>query len=193
MAMLHERSNEELMELVAQGHRLAFEVLTQRHLSKTYAIAARMLGDKNKDAEDMAQEALIKLWTNAASWKPGKALFTTWFYRIVVNICMDALRRHRPSAPLSDAIPDKGIAAETGMIHSEQTAHVQAAISALPHSQQLALTLCYYEEFTNQQAADIIGISVKALESLLVRAKRSLRISLKHLMEDGDALSRYTA
>lgn len=171
-----------LMRLVAGGDRAAFGRLVRRHLPGTVRLAARVLGNAAA-AEDAAQEAFVRVWKHAARFEdPGArgALFTTWLYRIVVNLCIDEKRKARFSAlddvpePL-DARPD----AEGEMQGKERAARVQAALAALPERQRTALVLCFYEELSNREAAEIMGVGVKALESLLVRARRTLREELE--------------
>ncbi len=169
-----------LMSSAAQGDDDAFRTLVQRHLPRAYAIASRML-DTRADAEDAVQESFTKLWINAPRWEPGRAAFATWMYRIVANTCLDAARRKRPETGIEtglDTLPDGAPHAEGQTMKDQAARHVREAVQALPAQQRLAVTLCYFEEFTNPEAAQIMGLQLKALEGLLVRARRRLRQTL---------------
>jgi RNA polymerase sigma-70 factor (ECF subfamily) len=173
-------SDESLMGRAAAGDAAALRLLVERHLPRAHAIASRVLKSE-ADAQDAVQEAFTKVWVNAARWRPQRAAFTTWLYRIVVNSCLDMARRRTPGAVsetvLAD-LPDGGDAAEIRLELDEQAARVRAAVQALPERQRMAVTLCYLEAFTNPEAAQIMDTNVKALEGLLVRARRQLRQAL---------------
>lgn len=189
--MLHERSDEELMAQVADGHRLAYEVLVRRHVGRAHAIAARFLGTQVA-ADDVAQEAFIKLWVHAATWQEGRAKFTTWFYRILANQCTDLKRTRKPMAEIElELLPDDRESAEQQLMLSQEQARVKAALDTLPERQKLALVLCYYEGFSNQEAADIMKVNIKALEALLVRGKRTLRELMKDITHDNTRSQRH--
>lgn len=171
----------ELMRRIAGGDQKAFQKLMQRHLARTVRLATRILGSTGA-AEDVAQDAFIRVWKHARDWEsPEKAgaRFTTWLYRIVLNLSIDEKRKNRFAD--IDSIPepvDETPGAERGMERREQSKRVQAALAELPERQRSAFVLCFYEEYSNKEAADMLGISVKALESLLVRSRRTLRDSL---------------
>ncbi len=170
----------QLMALVAQGDQAAFSALVKRHLPRAYAIARRTLSS-DSEAEDAAQEAFSKIWVNARDYKPEKAAFTTWLHRIVVNASLDMARKKRPMAVEDEvlhAVADTRDNAEQQLSDDEQAQQVQAAIAALPAQQRAAITLCYTEEYSNAEAASMLGIHIKALEGLLVRARKSLRSKL---------------
>ncbi len=170
-----------LMRLVAAGDQRAFQRLMHRHLSRTVRLASRILGGSGA-AEDAAQEAFIRVWKHAADWEdPGKtgAKFTTWLYRIVLNLCIDEKRKHRFTNIDDVAEPeDETPNAERGLERQEQSARVKDALAELPDRQRAAFVLCFYEDYSNKEAADMLGISVKAVESLLVRSRRILRDKL---------------
>ncbi|HYD16895.1 MAG TPA: RNA polymerase sigma factor [Patescibacteria group bacterium] len=170
-----------LMRQIAGGDQRAFQRLMQRHLQRTVRLATRIMGG-TLAAEDVAQEAFIRVWKHAKDWEaPSRsgAKFTTWLYRIVLNLCIDEKRKNRFSN--IDDIPepvDTGLGAQGGMEQQEQSRRVRAALDELPERQRAALVLCFYEEFSNKEAADMLGISVGAVESLLVRSRRYLRDKL---------------
>ncbi len=174
-----------LMARVADGDSVAFGVLVRRHLPRAYAIARRVL-PHDHEAEDAAQEAFTKVWVHARNYQPDTAAFTTWLHRIVVNASLDMCRRKRPQAveeSVLHAVADGGENAEQLAARHEEANQLQAAIASLPPQQRAAITLCYTEEYTNAEAASLMGLHLKALEGLLVRARKSLRTQLKELYE----------
>lgn len=175
--MAQSASDESLMGRIAAGDAAALRQLVERHLPRAHAIARRVLASE-ADSQDAVQEAFTKVWVNAASWRPQRAAFTTWLYRVVVNSCLDMARRKSPAAE-SDAVladlPDGRETVEMRLETDEQAARVRAAVQALPERQRMAVTLCYFEAFTNPEAAQIMDMNLKALEGLLVRARRQLR------------------
>lgn len=172
-------SDNALMERIAQADRGAFRLLVGRHLPKAHAIARRMLPSR-EDAEEAAQDAFGKVWVNAARFDPHKAAFGTWFYRILANTCLDMARR-RPVAQtvLSEEWPDTGAAQDATMMEKQESTRIRAAVQALPVRQRMAVVLCYFEEMTNPEAAAAMDMHVKALEGLLVRARKTLRHTLE--------------
>lgn len=173
----------ELVARVGRGDRAAAQALMARHLPGMLALARRMLSGQS-EAEDCVQEAFLRIWTHAAKWKPGKAKFETWLYRVTLNQCYDRLRR-KPTADLDKAanVADNTPAADQAMETAQVSAEVDAALQELPERQRAAILLCHYQERGNMEAADILGISVEALESLLARGRRTLRMKLSHLRE----------
>jgi len=167
-----------LMRRIATGDERAYAMLVQKHLGRTVRTAMRILGNQ-ADAEDAAQDAFIRVWKHAENWEPEAnrgAKFTTWFYRVVTNLCIDYTRKKRGVA--LDNIAEQEAEDESGLERLERAdtfQNLKTHMDALPERQRTALTLCFYEEMSNKEAADIMGISIKALESLLVRARRSLR------------------
>jgi RNA polymerase sigma-70 factor (ECF subfamily) len=172
-------TDEELMGRIRNGDRDAFSMLVMRHTKKYYSLAYRMLSSR-EEAEDIVQDAFLTLWTSPGKWDGGRETkFTTWFYRVVANACIDRRRKQRPLA-LEDGFdpPDEGRGAEEAVEMKRRKDNIDACIGELPESQQTALALCFYEGVSNREAAEIMGVSVKAIESLLMRAKASLRSKL---------------
>jgi RNA polymerase sigma-70 factor, ECF subfamily len=185
-AALDERSDERLMALVALADHAAFRVLGERHLPRVQRIAWRMLGDSS-EAEEVAQEALLRVWVHAPRFEAGRgARFSTWLYRIVLNLCRDRRRRRRPWLSLGAAaeVADPAPHPLARLSEAEETERVGAALAALPERQRTAVMLSYYERLSNAEAAETLGIGVMALEALLVRARRRLRRTLGK-MEEG--------
>jgi RNA polymerase sigma-70 factor (ECF subfamily) len=176
-----EDTDEELVARTAQGDATAFRQLMERHMQRSLRLATRMMWNMS-DAEEMVQEAFLRLWTKADTWQPGRGKFTTWFFRVLVNLCLD--RKRRPSAlPLEAAGDphDPAPSAVQEIYRGEVERNVARAISELPDRQRAALTLCYFEELSNQEAAEALQVSVSALEALLVRARRTLKGKLAAL------------
>jgi len=173
--------DESLIRQIQEGKHEAFVELVGRHSKRFYSIAYRLLFSKN-DAEDIVQQAFLKLWERRLFWNPYKgAKFTTWFYRVVVNLCLDHNRKKKPM-PLCENMEliDEQDGQEILLDEKRKQALLDRFIQELPERQQLALTLCFYEGLSNQEAADIIGIKLKALQSLIMRAKTTLKEKLNH-------------
>ncbi len=172
-----------LMQDIAKGDQRALQKLVRRHLAGTVRLAVRILGS-SAAAEDVAQEAFIRVWKHAANFEDPAARgakFSTWLYRIVVNLCIDEKRKTKLFA--LDDIPepvDETKNAEGKMQQREQSARVHTALGALPERQRTAFVLCFYENYSNKEAADMMGIGLKGLESLLVRARKLLRAQLQN-------------
>ena len=176
-----DKTDEELMQAVCMGDRSAYQTLVRQHLKSISHYAFRLLGN-TKDTEDITQEVFLRLWTNAQKWNAQKAKLTTWLHRITHNLCVDHLRKHG-RVQTQDTFEDEAADSTTengGSVDesNEKVQEMRAAISALPENQRSALSLCHYQGFSNKEAAAIMGISVKALESAIARAKRSLREQL---------------
>lgn len=168
----------ELVAGVGRQEPAAVRTLVARKLPRLLALATRMLGDR-MEAEDVAQEAFMRIWKQAPRWREGEARFDTWLHRVALNLCYDRLRAHReePADELPDT-DDPAAAPDTQLEAQSRDARVRAALAALPARQREALVLNYYQELSNIEAAALMGITVEALESLLARARRSLRAQL---------------
>ena len=171
----------ELVARAGKGDSRAAEALIRRHLPMLMGLAQRMLGHAG-EAEDVVQESFLRLWKQAANWRPGGAKFSTWLYRVALNQCYDRLRR-KPIQGLDAAgdIQDSAPDPESALVASGLSARVTKAIAELPVRQRAAIVLCHLEDCGNIEAAEILGISVEALESLLARGRRALRERLKDL------------
>lgn len=169
---------------LSSGDPAAAREFMRRNLPVVLGIARRLLADE-AEAEDAAQDIFVKVWKNALQWQPGPGRFDSWVGRIAINACYDRLRKRRehPIATLPER-PD-GTADAEACIKGEQTgARVRALIAELPGRQKLALELCHFQEHGNIEAAAMMDISVEALESLLARARRSLKAALADEAKD---------
>jgi RNA polymerase sigma-70 factor (ECF subfamily) len=179
---MEEPSDEELMARIAAADQRAFETLSGRHLDGAYRLAFRITRNA-ADADEVVQEAMLRVWINAPRWRP-EAAFRTWLYRVLVNLCLDR-QRHAPFSALEAAgdPPDSAPDAATRLEADETARVVAAALDGLPERQRIALVLTYYEGLTNAETAAVMASSVSGVEALLVRAKRALRRALGPLME----------
>ena len=178
-------SDEALMARIARGDERAFRALASRHLPVMLALARRILGNA-ADAEDVAQEAMLRVWTHAPRWQP-LALFRTWLTRVVVNLCLDRKRRAPwvaldAAGEIVDPAPGAGEKAE----RDERDRLVAAAIGELPERQRAAIVLTYGDGMSNAQVAEILDTSVSAVETLLVRGKQNLRRALERVIDEDD-------
>jgi RNA polymerase sigma-70 factor (ECF subfamily) len=175
------------MQRAGTGDRAACQLLVERHLGRIVTFAHRMLGNRT-DAEDAAQDVFLRVWSAAPRWNMGSARFSTWLYRVAMNVCLDriAKRRETPVDALPD-LPDPRPDPSLVLHGSELAGHVRAALATLPEKQRIAVTLCHYQGLRNVEAAEVMSISVEALESLLGRGRRAIRA---HLRAVGPALLR---
>lgn len=173
-------TDEELMAAVCQGEEQAYQALVRRHLPAISNYCYRLLGAR-RDCEDVSQETFLRLWLNAEKWQPEKAKLTTWLHRIAHNLCIDLLRKQarvdleaEPES-LKEAMPEETETAGDRERDERRLQLLGEAMFSLPEAQRSALSLCHHSGFSNQEAAAIMGLSLKALESALVRGRRSLR------------------
>jgi RNA polymerase sigma-70 factor (ECF subfamily) len=177
-------SDEALMARVARGDETAFRLLSRRHVPVMLGLARRILGNA-ADAEDVAQEAMLRVWTHAPRWQP-LAQFRTWLTRVVVNLCLDRKRR-APWVALEAAgeIVDPALGATQQAELNERDRMVASAVAELPARQRTAIVLTYGDGMSNAEVAEVLDTTVSAVETLLVRAKQNLRRALDD-ESDGD-------
>lgn len=167
-----------LLARYARGDAAAARLLMDRLVPRAFGFAARVLGDR-AEAEDVVQEAMLRLWRVAPEWRAGEARVATWLYRVVSNLCTDRLRRRRMVPLDSIADPADGApGAVGGLIEAERAAALQAALAGLPDRQRQAVVLRHLEGLTNPEIAAIMEIGVEAVESLTARGKRALTARL---------------
>lgn len=174
-----------LLARLARGEPQAARELVECKLPRMLGLAQRLLGSR-AEAEEVAQEGLVRAWQQVGHWRPGQARFDTWLHEVVLNLCRDRLRRRavRHEEALDEhaeaaAFADPGPTPEQQLDHAQHSARVAAALDALPPRQREALVLHYYQALPQAEAAALMGVSVDALESLLARARRSLRARLQ--------------
>lgn len=175
-----------LMHRVASGDHAAYRLLVNKYLRHAVTVAYRVLLNRN-DAEEVAQDAFLRVWQHAARWRAdGGASFKTWLNRVVVNLCID--RKRKPGMAALDDQPEMADETRTtpyqDRLASETSDRVAAALHKLPERQRAAVLLCFWEGESNIEAARALDISVGALESLLIRAKRALREDLRAAFAD---------
>jgi RNA polymerase sigma-70 factor (ECF subfamily) len=174
-AMMVEETDELLMRRIAERDEHAFRRLADRHLDRILALARKLMGSAAA-SEDVAQEALLRIWLNAAGWRPEKSRLSTWIYTITYRLCLDRLRSQR-TQPLDDAfeLADPAPGAFEALALAEERHRLAAAMAALQPRQRAAVTLFYYEELSGPDAAAVLGLSLRAFWSLLHRARQSIQ------------------
>ncbi len=171
-----EENDEALVRRAGAGDRAAAAMLIERHTNRVYAVCYRMLKN-SAAAEDASQETFLRLWKHADRWKPQGAKFETWLTRVAMNLCLDQLRKRGRELPEEEGpeMPDPAAGPDDALFSNERARAIEQAIHMLPDRQRIAVTLCHLQELSNIEAADIMNISVDAMESLLARARRNLR------------------
>jgi len=161
----------------------AFGTLVRLHRDRLFAVAARTLGgpggDVREEAADAVQDALVSAYRAAESYR-GEAQVSTWLHRVVVNACLDRLRRRaaRPTVPL----PEQEPAAPEDPIGDRETAlDVRAALAALPVEQRAALVLVELSGLPVEEAAAVLGVPVGTVKSRCARGRARLAVTLGYL------------
>ena len=171
---LSDVSDEALLVLYANGDPGAARALTLRLTPRVLGFAARMLSDRT-EAEDVAQEAMLRLWRMAPGWQQGEARVATWLYRVASNLCLDRLRRSRPRGLGDVAEPeDTTPGAVARMIEADRVLALDKALATLPDRQRQAVMLLHIEGLSNPEIAAVMDIGVEAVESLVARGKKGL-------------------
>lgn len=167
-----------LLQRYAQGDPAAARVLSLRLTPRVFGHAIRVLGD-GAEAEDVTQEALLRLWRIAPEWRSGEAKITTWLYRVVANLCTDRLRK-RVSVPLDDVSEpvDPATSVEDQLQNAARMDALQLALNSLPDRQRQAVVLRHIDGLANPEIAQILEVGVEAVESLTARGKRALTSAL---------------
>lgn len=167
-----------LLERIAHGETRACGLLLERHLTRLHALATRMLGSA-ADADEVCQDVFLRAWQQAPRWQPGAARFSTWLHQVALNLCRDRLRGRREGLPL-EAVAEAVDEDTPERMHgrADRAAQVRAALQSLPERQREAVLLCHYQGLGNIEAAQVMELSVEALESLLGRGRRALRLAL---------------
>ena len=192
--MDREPSSEDLMARIAKGDDSALEILVNRHQTSVLNLIYRFVGDRTQ-AKDLAQEVFIRVWRAAKTYKPD-AKFTTWLYRITANLCFNELKSARRrrwfqfrrsnednEGSIEETFSDGSPTAEDLLLEKERSRQISDVLQSLPDNQRMALVLRRYDDLSYEEIARILNCSVSAVESLLVRAKRTLQEKLKTFEE----------
>jgi RNA polymerase sigma-70 factor (ECF subfamily) len=183
--------SEDLMARIAKGDDDAFEILVNRHQTSVLNLIYRFIGDRTQ-AKDLAQEVFIRVWQAAKSYEP-KAKFTTWIYQITTNLCLNELKSarrrrwfsfHRSDEEnentIEETFSDGAPSAEDLLLAKERSRQISDALQSLPDNQRMALVLKRYDGLSYQEIAQMLNCSIPAVESLIVRAKRTLQKKINH-------------
>jgi RNA polymerase sigma-70 factor (ECF subfamily) len=182
---LENAADSQLAALAQSGDRAAFDEIVRRHGSFALRVAMRLCRDRAA-AEDAAQEAMLRVWNQIHRYDPEVAKFSTWLYRITVNLCIDQSRKWRGEAlpegyDATDPSPD----GEATLAARETRQSLAQALRRLPPRQRAAMMLVYEEGLSGAEAAHVLGFSPKAVERLLARARDQLRKTLDRGGLDG--------
>jgi RNA polymerase sigma-70 factor, ECF subfamily len=173
-----------LLLRIAGDDERAFRALVERHIDHAYGLALRILGN-GADAEDVVQDTFLKVWTHRGRWETGRAKFSTWLYRVVMNRCIDL--RRQPRNEDVEGVPEP-IDQQPDVVTTMQRAEVKDmlddAMRSLPDHQRVAVILSYHESLSNQEIADVMETTVAAVESLLKRGRQQLRKNLRRWERD---------
>lgn len=175
----NESSDGDVLVAYANGDPHAARILTERLMPRAFSQAYRLLQNQ-ADAEDVTQDAFLRLWKIAPEWRIEDAQVSTWMYRVIANLCTDRKRKHRESA-LEEGMDviDTAQGAEGRLLDQDRSNALKQAIAELPDRQREALTLRHLDELANPEIAERLNVSVEAVESLVSRGKRALKALLK--------------
>lgn len=169
-------SDAALMLKVQEGNAEAFEELMHRHLRQLHAYVFRLC-QNTSEAEEIVQEAFMRVWSRARTWMPKRVKFTTWLFQIARNLCIDRFRKQTARLDSSidlDLIPDSSTELDKELVLA-----LHQVVQELPERQRTALVLCQIEGWTQSEVAEVMKASVEAVESLIARARRTLRARLQ--------------
>jgi RNA polymerase sigma-70 factor (ECF subfamily) len=175
-------ADQQTMAAVAAGDVAAFRRLVAELSPVLLRFARSVLDSTGDDAEEVVQEALLRVWRNANSWQPTGRV-GTWVHRVAYRLCIDMLRRRRPSVALDDVadeLPDTAPLPGVRLRRLEDVNAIRAAIAALPPRQRVAIVLCHFQGLNQAEGASVMGVGEHAYESLLSRARRNLKTKLSN-------------
>ncbi|MDC0131658.1 sigma-70 family RNA polymerase sigma factor [Alphaproteobacteria bacterium] len=179
MELMQQLDDDALMFEIGRGNTFAGHALVARHLSYVVKICRAKLG-REAEAEEAAQDVFASVWKNAGNWQPGAAKVTTWLYRVASNRCIDILRRRKPDVPLEAAgdPADETVDMDRLQQASDQNRLIRKALAQLSDDQKQAIELVYYRDMRQTEAAEMMNVSLAALESVLRRARQKLHSEL---------------
>lgn len=164
-----------LVALVRKGDQRAYLELVERHLPAIEVYAKRIVTD-DALAQDIAQDVMVVLWQRSSDFNPNKARLTTWLHRIAHNRCIDIMRKRQREVSWDPSESEHRL---TEFDTPRKQQPIDVALMRLPESQRTALVLTYYQNLSNREVAEIMNSSVRAVESLLVRARGNLKKQLE--------------
>jgi len=173
-------TDEELLEHIRLGHKLAYNVIVERYLAKLWRLGMSVFHNES-EAEDAVQDVFLSLWQNRERWKNAEqagAKFSTWIYRVMLNRCIDIKRKRKPqvgSEVIDDFICDTAQNAESLLAETQKSVALLSHLMGLPEKQRMALVLFYYEELSVRDISDKLNTTEQAVRSLLKRGRNSLR------------------
>jgi RNA polymerase sigma-70 factor (ECF subfamily) len=165
---------------VAAGDEAAFAGIVADETPRLLRFVGSILGSGQAEAEEIVQEAMIRLWQQAAAWQPDGRI-STWLHRVTYRLAIDVLRRRRPTVGIEtveDTLEDEGPEPVAVLIRIEDVKALRAAVDSLPERQRTAIALCHFQGLSQAEAAAVMEVSEAAYESLLARARRRLRALL---------------
>jgi len=182
-------SDEVLVDLTKEGSEAAFTELTRRYMQKSYLMAYQLVGDFEA-ARDLSQDVFVKIYTNIHTYNNNNGKFFSWFYRILMNHCINYIRRKKRLSfiPFSEIFsrsgetPEKDVLCKEGEVEiSERQKIVRAAIDRLSANHKKVIILCDLEGFPQEEAAEILGIAIGTVRSRLHYARENLKKLLKNI------------
>jgi len=185
MKNLDSIDEDELLMLRVSMHDVgAFEELLHKYSDISLKVIKRMIGN-SADAEDIVQDFFLKIWSNAEIWQP-QAKFKTWLFRVLFNAVTDYWRKQKKHSELDDELSDHLPSALDILIKTEAEQAIKIALDHLPYKQRAVLVLCYYENFSNAEAAEILFTTTGAVQALLFRARNNLKNMIASNFDRGD-------
>lgn len=183
--MMEDPSDEALMAAVSARQQQAFRILMGRHMQRAIRVAQRIVRDPG-EADDIGQEAFLRVWSRAASFDPDIARFSTWLYRIVLNLAFDR-SKGRPLAPIDEAadVHANGPGPVELLIADEERRILEQAMAGLSERQRGAIALFHMEGLSGEESAQAMNLSAKAFESLLGRARATLKENVQKILNTG--------
>ena len=176
-------SDEDLMTATGRGDLLAFEQIVFRYQDTAWRISYRFLGDSS-EAEDVTQEAFMKIFKAAPQYRPTAA-FKTYFHRVITSLCIDRTRKNRPLYVADPAeVVDNTSSIIDNIVQNEREREVREALGKLPPRQRAAAIFRYFEDLSCRDIASVMQTTEKSVERLLSRARILLESQLEHLMKE---------